>query len=1017
MGRVSSADQLNNLRVFLASPGGVEGERRAVYRLVDELNVSIRRHGWQVEVLGWESRAPATGRAQETINPDVERCDIFLGIVWDRWGTPTGAQSSGFAEEWRLAKVRWQSTGQPELWLCFKDISDKARARSGDQLTQVLEFRQTIEREEVAFYESFRSPAELEVAIRRELLSEVLNRAGLSREAVGPIAIDWSAALIHEPVALVRDGPERELLARDLTESDPERAAGMLLELATEIEKLGFNNVGEELRDRAATALDDAERHDEALSMWRRRLIKAVDFAHPLEVEHAARRLEERLPPEQEWEARAWIACVDWTADPTRAIEHLRAALGTTTARPVGLAERRLWRRTMWDTLLLSANPASVVEDARQLSEEEADHFDDDLYLLRAEALSATSDPAADAAWHELRTVGLDVADSDPARAARLTARWGVQLVQQDDSTAAEEAFVRAATLWSRLPGLEDESAECFFSAQSAGQLAGEWIPRGWSWGPLAASLRGARTSFAARAEALEQSGMAAHVARSFNEARQHLSLALAIHRRAGHLRGMHGVTRALADLARDAGDPVEAVLRYCEVGDGKAAAEAAPAAPGRELTERLPIGPTEWQTRAACAVLGIVGRHATPERAAASLPRVLRLSRKPREKLRNSEIEATEALRELVVALADRDALQAVERLAELMHVGDYSLERTAAEGLRMLVELERADQADVLIVRFAQSRWGDVSPRWVAERLETPALITIVREAALRGDPRAMHALGLAGHISGDEEVERACVAYVCGLVKSNLGHVPDGSGVWGLMALDLMGAVTAHCPWGALRQAFADMLLLYALETMWPMVNRVSAVRGLLDVAPTLEPTGYVDALRPLAAPTGDLDELERSGGPGLRWVSRGELEATALFVATSVGSHQPLSPWLREAALRARIDERATLRAAAWEGAASASDLPIDGAIELALTDPEYSVRSSALHCWRARADGLPPRHILDRLARDPFAGIRIALVDLLARANVEMSEPHIKVLLADDDAFVRQLAALRLQAGG
>ncbi len=375
------------------------------------------------------------------------------------------------------------------------------------------------------------------------------------------------------------------------------------------------------------------------------------------------------------------------------------------------------------------------------------------------------------------------------------------------------------------------------------------------------------------------------------------------------------------------------------------------------------------------------------------------------------------EALREIAVALADQDAHEAIERLVELLGCGDYRLERSAADGLRMLVELERVDGADALIVRFARSRWGnDVSPHWVAQRLDTPARVAVVREAALRGDARAMFALGLAGLVSGDHDVERACSAYIAGLVGSNLGHVPDGSGVWGLMALDLMGAVAAYCPSEDLRRTLADMLLVYALETMWPMVNRVSAVRGLLELAPTLEPTAYVDALRPLAVPAADLDETERLGGLHPP-VSRGELEATALTVAASLASPKPLSQWLRDGALRARTDERTAVRAAAWQGAASTSDLPLDGAIELALTDSEYPVRSAALHCWRKRADQLPPARVLDRLVGDSVPAMRIDVLDMLARANAGTGEPHAKAVLADEDAFVRRLAAMRFQAAG
>ena len=51
-------DTLNNIRLFLASPGGVEDERAAVRRVAEALNTALRRRGWQIEVLGWEDRGP-----------------------------------------------------------------------------------------------------------------------------------------------------------------------------------------------------------------------------------------------------------------------------------------------------------------------------------------------------------------------------------------------------------------------------------------------------------------------------------------------------------------------------------------------------------------------------------------------------------------------------------------------------------------------------------------------------------------------------------------------------------------------------------------------------------------------------------------------------------------------------------------------------------------------------------------------------------------------------------------------
>src|SRR3954449_3330057 len=107
----------NSLRVFVASPGGVEDERAAVRATVDELNLALERHGWQIVVRGWEERGPTAGRAQADINADVRGCDIFVGILHDRWGRPTGEHDSGFEEEWTIAFERHQASGRPDLWL------------------------------------------------------------------------------------------------------------------------------------------------------------------------------------------------------------------------------------------------------------------------------------------------------------------------------------------------------------------------------------------------------------------------------------------------------------------------------------------------------------------------------------------------------------------------------------------------------------------------------------------------------------------------------------------------------------------------------------------------------------------------------------------------------------------------------------------------------------------------------------------------------------------------------------
>jgi|ERR1700742_3408198 len=174
---------INSLCVFVASPGGVETERAVVRAIADELNVALRRHDWQILVRGWEERGPTGGRAQADINPDVRSCDVFVGILHDRWGRPTGEHDSGFEEEWALALDRHQASGRPDLWLYFKALPDDAsdRAEENAQLAAVLKFRKEVEDGERAFHKTFADAQELEALVRVRILTEVFDAVTLPR--------------------------------------------------------------------------------------------------------------------------------------------------------------------------------------------------------------------------------------------------------------------------------------------------------------------------------------------------------------------------------------------------------------------------------------------------------------------------------------------------------------------------------------------------------------------------------------------------------------------------------------------------------------------------------------------------------------------------------------------------------------------------------------------------------------------------------------------------------------------
>ena len=165
------------LRAFLASPGDLQEERKAVDGVITEFNKSwADALGYQIELLGWEDTVAGFGRPQHLINPEVDRCDLFIGLMWKRWGTPPdkdGEFSSGFEEEFKRAMDRREHSKSPEIALFFRKISDESMGDPGDNLKKVLEFRKRIMTEKTLLFREFSTIPEIETLVRRKVTEYV----------------------------------------------------------------------------------------------------------------------------------------------------------------------------------------------------------------------------------------------------------------------------------------------------------------------------------------------------------------------------------------------------------------------------------------------------------------------------------------------------------------------------------------------------------------------------------------------------------------------------------------------------------------------------------------------------------------------------------------------------------------------------------------------------------------------------------------------------------------------------
>lgn len=128
----------NVLRVFVASPNDVLDARKVLEEVIDDLNFSwSKRSGLLLELLDWRTHVtPYLDKPPQTALIDqlpVETWDLFIGILWSRFGTPiyetnpdTGQKyQSGTEHEFNLAYKCYKSRGQPKIlfYRCTKPIS------------------------------------------------------------------------------------------------------------------------------------------------------------------------------------------------------------------------------------------------------------------------------------------------------------------------------------------------------------------------------------------------------------------------------------------------------------------------------------------------------------------------------------------------------------------------------------------------------------------------------------------------------------------------------------------------------------------------------------------------------------------------------------------------------------------------------------------------------------------------------------------------------------------------------
>ena len=136
------------IQIFISSPGDVLAERKFV---INEMQAWNQRNslssGCFLSPVTWEDVvAPdQDDYSQNVINKQIgDAYDVFLGLMWGRFGTPTRSADSGTEEEYLRAIARKDLGDHLNLSFFFKTSPMPIKEIDTDQLKKVNEFKDKI---------------------------------------------------------------------------------------------------------------------------------------------------------------------------------------------------------------------------------------------------------------------------------------------------------------------------------------------------------------------------------------------------------------------------------------------------------------------------------------------------------------------------------------------------------------------------------------------------------------------------------------------------------------------------------------------------------------------------------------------------------------------------------------------------------------------------------------------------------------------------------------------------------
>jgi TIR domain-containing protein len=159
---VKNKEKIKGIKIFLASSGELEKERKDIDTFINKQNKKLYKRGIFLHLIMWEDKSKVfyNGRYQDYLNTEIPECDVFLSLFSTKVGKFT-------KEEFKLAYKGFNNNEKPYSFSAFFEKLET------DDTPQIINLKNYIKNQH-QYYSEYDNISEL-ISLIRDELEEIIS--------------------------------------------------------------------------------------------------------------------------------------------------------------------------------------------------------------------------------------------------------------------------------------------------------------------------------------------------------------------------------------------------------------------------------------------------------------------------------------------------------------------------------------------------------------------------------------------------------------------------------------------------------------------------------------------------------------------------------------------------------------------------------------------------------------------------------------------------------------------------